>query len=209
MKKYCVGRVYKISNSVDDKLYIGSTSDTLSRRMCGHRMYCNNGCTSPVYNHMRTVGIANFNIVLLERMLDVTKEELRAKEDYYIKLLNTVNAGLNGKYEDGGICSHNKPRPFCKECGGSAICAHNKQRAFCKDCHGSALCIHNKQRAFCKECMGSGLCVHGKHKASCKVCNGPKYTCADCNKVYCSKYSLNAHIKRKHMAQVVAIEALP
>ena len=158
---------------------------------------------------MRNVGVQNFNIIILERLQDVLKEDLRAREDYYIKLFNTVNNGLNSKYEDYGVCQHNKNRAYCKECKGSAICPHNKQKAFCKDCNGSALCTHNIQKAYCKVCRGSAVCPHNKFKASCKQCNVGKYKCEICNKTYCSKYVLNNHNKKKHTAPVVVLEVLP
>ena len=205
MKTYEIGRVYKITNSIDDKLYIGSTTDTLSRRMSNHKMHCKNGCQSQVYKHMREIGVQNFNIVILERFQDVLKEDLKAREDYYIKLFNTVRNGLNSKYEDYGICEHNKNRAYCKECGGSAICPHNKQKAFCVECKGTAMCCHGRQKAYCKICHGSGVCQHNKFKNSCKLCSAGKYKCDICNKTYCSKYVLEGHNKKKHTANVVVL----
>ena len=37
MEKYKSGKFYKIVNTIDDKVYIGSTIRSLSQRMGGHR----------------------------------------------------------------------------------------------------------------------------------------------------------------------------
>ena len=188
MKVYAIGRVYKIENTIDDKLYVGSTVDTLSRRMVGHRAAIKKGKEFPLYIHMRANGVENFNIILLEQMENINKENLRAREDHWIKQLDTVKNGLNGRYEDGGICQHNKRRELCKECGGGSICEHNRQRSQCKDCGGSQICEHNKRRDRCKDCGGASICEHNRLKNQCKDCGGSqicehnrlKNQCKDC-----------------------------
>jgi hypothetical protein len=172
MRSYAIGRVYKIVNTMDELIYIGATGATLSHRMVQHRANAKTGKTSTIYTHMRDIGIEKFSIILIEQLENVTKEQLRAKEDKWIKELDTVNNGLNGRYEMGQTCIHNKRRSNCKECGGSAICIHNKYRSSCKECNGSAICIHNKQRLQCKECEGSSICIHNKYRSSCKECKG-------------------------------------
>lgn len=189
MRSYAIGRVYKIVNSVDELKYIGSTGATLSRRMVGHRCNAKKGKTFTIYTHMREIGIDKFSIILIEQLNNVTKEQLRAREDYWIKELDTVNNGLNGRYEMSPICPHNKQHAQCKECGGCNICIHNKYWFQCKECEGSSICIHNKRRNSCKEC------------------NGDKYKCELCNKVYCSNNSLKYHNLKHH--PIIIVEPIP
>ena len=37
MPDYSTGKIYKILNNIDDNVYVGSTVDTLGRRMAKHR----------------------------------------------------------------------------------------------------------------------------------------------------------------------------
>jgi len=173
MKKY-FGRVYKIQNDVDDLVYIGSTIQTLAMRMGGHRSDCRKekNKNHKAYKHMRSIGIEHFKIVLIENMENCTKEELRAKEDYYIKQFNSVKNGLNGCYSYGEKCEHGKRRSYCKPCGGSQICEHGRQRHKCEPCGGASICEHGKVRNYCKTCGGSQICEHGRQKHKCKPCGG-------------------------------------
>ena len=177
--KRFTGRVYKISNDIDDLLYVGSTTTALSKRMWKHRDNTKLGKQSCIYKHMREIGVEHFKIVLLEMHENITKEELRAIEDKYIKELDTVANGLNGRYECGWKCEHGKLRWLCKICDGSQICEHKNRKYRCKECNGSQICEHNKR------------------KYHCKICNGNKYHCDICDKTYCSKSGLNRHFKSK------------
>lgn len=92
------GTIYKIINSVDDKIYIGSTICTLNHRMGRHRTDARNGDKKLVSAYMRQVGINQFRI---EAVLSVTvnsREELRILEQQEINkvdpklLLNSIHA---------------------------------------------------------------------------------------------------------------------
>lgn len=56
---YGVHKVYKITNSIDDKIYIGSTKARLSHRMATHRS--NNDCIE-LKTHIKKIGIQHFKI---------------------------------------------------------------------------------------------------------------------------------------------------
>lgn len=100
MKIYEVGYIYKIVNDVDDKIYIGSTTSSLSARMYRHRSDAKNCKMNKLklYNHMREIGIEHFKIELVEEIKNCVRNQLRILEDKYIKLLDTVKNGLNGRY---------------------------------------------------------------------------------------------------------------
>ena len=61
-------KVYKIINSIDDEIYIGSTKNTLSRRMAEHRRSCKKEEKKNIilYIHMKKHGIDNFFIEIIE-----------------------------------------------------------------------------------------------------------------------------------------------
>lgn len=93
------GRVYQIVCDCGcNQKYVGSTKQTLSQRMTKHRHDANR-VLSPLYLHMREVGTEKFRIIrleLIENCLD--KEQLRAREQYWIGQFDTLKNGLNGRY---------------------------------------------------------------------------------------------------------------
>ncbi len=81
MDKYSTGKIYKVVNSIDDKIYIGSTTSALYRRMCNHRAKARNVSKESIfYTHMRTIGIEHFKIILIKSFPCSNKDELEAEE---------------------------------------------------------------------------------------------------------------------------------
>ena len=94
------GKIYKIepiNNGDDGDIYIGSTKEKyLSRRFNHHKdsyEYWKNGKYNKVmvYDLFDKYGIENCEIILLENVNYNTKDELHAREKYYIKSLKCVN----------------------------------------------------------------------------------------------------------------------
>ena len=91
-------KIYKITCSCCDKVYVGSTGRTtngLRCRMYNHHADCNKGRTSKLYNHMREQGFEKFTILLLEAVEVVDIDEQRKLENDKIEELDTINKGLN------------------------------------------------------------------------------------------------------------------
>jgi group I intron endonuclease len=84
---YHKGKIYKIVNDINDDIYLGSTVKQLSNRMGGHRSKAKQFPERKIYITMNEIGIAHFKIILVESYKCETKDELRAREDYYINLL--------------------------------------------------------------------------------------------------------------------------
>lgn len=80
--------VYKIINDIDDKIYIGSTSTELWHRMSQHRADARKGEKSPLYRHMREIGIEHFKI---ELVCNTDKEHLREVEESIINNVSGCN----------------------------------------------------------------------------------------------------------------------
>ncbi|WP_396128028.1 GIY-YIG nuclease family protein [Clostridium sp.] len=83
---YKRGKIYKICNDVDSELYIGSTVKNLANRMSRHRS-ASKIQDSKVYLKMNKLGQNHFKIILLEEYSCETREQLRAREQYWIDLL--------------------------------------------------------------------------------------------------------------------------
>lgn len=100
MDKPFIGRIYKIVNDIDDRIYIGSTRNTLRDRMYNHRGCSRDEerCQSKIYRFMREVGVDHFQIFLLEEKEVKNRDELVALEDEYIMKFDSINKGLNEFY---------------------------------------------------------------------------------------------------------------
>ena len=96
---YKNGKIYQILNNVNDDIYVGSTCQALSKRMYEHRSTCNNSydAKAKLYQLMREIGQDNFYIELIETYPCNSKEELNAKEGYYIRERATLNMAIAGR----------------------------------------------------------------------------------------------------------------
>ena len=84
MPCYQNGKVYKIVNDVDDKIYIGSTCNPLYKRLYGHKSRGKGWQPEfTFYHHLNKVGWDNVRIILIENYPCKTMDELRARERYH------------------------------------------------------------------------------------------------------------------------------
>jgi hypothetical protein len=101
---YSKGKIYKIVDNTTDNIYVGSTcQDTLAMRLAGHvRTYKSYlaGVTNRYVSSIEIIKNNNYNIVLLENYPCNNKDELLARERYYIELLNSINKIKVPKYID-------------------------------------------------------------------------------------------------------------
>jgi len=78
-------------NDVDDLIYVGSTvKQYLSERMGTHRFQYNKPehTGRKLYEHMKTIGIGHFKLIRLESYPCKSKDELRAREQFWKEKLN-------------------------------------------------------------------------------------------------------------------------
>ena len=96
---YKNGKIYKILNNVDDNVYVGSTCQTLSKRMAKHRENINKKekCNCKLYKHMQQYGKECFYIELIEEYPCETIEQLRKRAGEFIRLLGTLNSKVSGR----------------------------------------------------------------------------------------------------------------
>lgn len=89
-----LGIVYIITNSINGKVYIGQTIQSLKDRWYGHcRINCSkNEADMRIKRAILKYGKENFNIRELERC---RVEDLDEREIYYIDLYNSFNNGYN------------------------------------------------------------------------------------------------------------------
>jgi len=103
VNNYNNGKVYKIESHLGDKVYYGSTTKKLlSQRMTKHRGdykgWLKGKChlvTS--YYLFEEYGLENCKIILVESCPCETKDELKARESYYIRNFDCVNKYIPGR----------------------------------------------------------------------------------------------------------------
>ena len=109
MINYNKGKIYKIEpicEHDDHEIYIGlTTKDKLCQRMATHRNDYKKwlkGKASKLtsYDLFNKYGLENCRIVLIESVNASTKDELLARESYYIKELPCVNKCISHKSEE-------------------------------------------------------------------------------------------------------------
>lgn len=97
--------IYKITNLVNNKIYIGETTRTIQTRWNEHKSSCQNenskGYNYHLHNAMRYYGIINFKIEEIEKCED---NERFIRETYYIQLYKSYDRkkGYNDVIEGEG-----------------------------------------------------------------------------------------------------------
>lgn len=85
--------IYKIICMVNNKVYIGQTTESLKLRFKRHMGYQKNNYDTKFYRAVRKYGVENFCIEELARA--TSKEELNILEEKYIKDFNSISDGYN------------------------------------------------------------------------------------------------------------------
>lgn len=126
MSKFRNAKIYKLISAQTPLIYIGSTYQTLYSRMSGHRRDYNYyvvGNGSDLNSKRSNLDILQYNdtrIVLIERFPCKSREEMVAREQYWIdKTLNCVNnyraKGLPKREADKVYYEANKERILQKQ----------------------------------------------------------------------------------------------
>ena len=90
--------VYKIINTINDKVYVGITAKSLEERYHQHLRQLSVGNDRRLYCAMRELGVENFSIVQIDTANSY--DELLEKEVYYVHYYDSKNNGYN--MTDGG-----------------------------------------------------------------------------------------------------------
>lgn len=100
MKLKTYGVIYKITNKIDNKIYIGQTTGEFNCRYSGGNWWKHTSNRHLKYS-VSKYGIESFYV---NRKLDIafSKEELDEKEIYWIKHYNSTNSKFGYNKKDGG-----------------------------------------------------------------------------------------------------------
>lgn len=93
--------IYKITNKINNKIYIGQTYKPINVRFKEHLKESNKIKSKHlICRAIKKYGKNNFTIELIDTA--ITKEELNAKEIYWIKQFNAKNKSVGYNLTDGG-----------------------------------------------------------------------------------------------------------
>ena len=101
-KDYNNGRIYCIRNHITDDIYVGSTTQALSKRMQKHKfsMKYERDNKTLVYQKMNELGAEHFYIELIEEYECENIEQLRKREG---EVIRELKPSLNKRVEDRTI----------------------------------------------------------------------------------------------------------
>ena len=99
-----MGYIYKITNTINQKVYIGKTERTIEQRFKEHceEAFRERGETRPLYRAMRKYGIEAFSIELLEETLNTD-----IREQYWIDFYQSYYCGYNATLGGEGKTLYN------------------------------------------------------------------------------------------------------
>lgn len=98
-----MGYIYKITNIINNKIYIGKTSYSVEDRFKQHiKDSVKDRCEKrPLYNAMNKYGVENFTV---ETIGEYPEEQLNEKEQYWIDYFHTYEDGYNATKGGDGMC---------------------------------------------------------------------------------------------------------
>ena len=98
MPNYQDGKIYTIRNYADNEMvYVGSTTQTLSRRLAKHRTDCKRGSSISLYSHIENNDWTGWYIELYEVYPCDNRTELDKREGEVIRDIGTINKCIAGR----------------------------------------------------------------------------------------------------------------
>ena len=111
---YNNGKIYCIRNSINDEIYVGSTTQRLSKRFCWHKKDTKKQ-NSNLYKEMQRLGVEYFYIELIEHYPCSSKEELHKREGEIIREMATLNQRVSGRnHKEYYLENHEKELNRCR-----------------------------------------------------------------------------------------------
>ena len=105
MIQQTTGFIYKITNLVNDKIYIGQTRQPYEQRFIQHKSHARTGCSNhKVARAFRKYGDENFIVELVE---ECDLNELDAREKYWIAFYQSTKDDYGYNISDGGQTAPN------------------------------------------------------------------------------------------------------
>ncbi len=95
--------IYKITNLINNKIYIGQTVKTLEQRWKEHLKSAKNNDHKHLYQSINYYGKNNFKIEIIDQANSI--DELNSKEKYWINYYKSLDPNIGYNNIDGGIAN--------------------------------------------------------------------------------------------------------
>lgn len=95
-----MGIIYIIINKVNNKVYIGQTTQTFKKRISAHNSALHRGSNTKLYKAIREYGVCNFEAKIIEKCDD---KDLNDREKYYIDKYDSFKNGYNSNRGGSGL----------------------------------------------------------------------------------------------------------
>ena len=89
--------IYSATNKINNKQYVGLTTQTLEQRISGHKTDSKFKPNIKFYRAVNKYGFENFEFKVIEKDIE-SLEELKQREKYWIKKLDTYKNGYNSTF---------------------------------------------------------------------------------------------------------------
>ena len=107
-----MGIIYKITNTINNKVYIGLTNQTLHNRWISHKAQASCGNEKHLYSSIRKYGVDAFTIEKIDESRDF--KELGEKERYWINFYDSCNSDKGYNLTMGGESNQMDANPRAK-----------------------------------------------------------------------------------------------
>ena len=204
--------IYKIENTIDDKVYVGGTKQKLSYRFNNHKHEAIRGCRKTISQHIRELGYDKFFITELERKeVEDIQQKCMAEQEW----INTLQPALNdirayrspADWKEGNhkyyIANKEKIRVRQKiydeehkeQLDIASKKYYNEHKEKWTECRNRNKDIINSRRRTTK--IRAKANAYVKKRAQDAIAT-QKFKCERCSICYGVKRSLQRHIKIKH-----------
>ena len=85
--------IYKVTNNINGKVYIGQTKRSLNTRISNHKSLANKGSNYQIHRAIRKWGFDTFYWMVINQCDDI--DTLNLLEQYYIEYFDSVKNGYN------------------------------------------------------------------------------------------------------------------
>ena len=128
-----MAHIYKITNTINNKGYVGKTAQKPEKRWKAHLYSAKTNGPMAISRAIRKHGEKNFKFEVIE---ECSVEEMNLKETYWIGRLDTFKNGYNSTLGGEGIVGAIRER--------GAVHPHAKA-VDCYDLEGNYLCTYNSK----------------------------------------------------------------
>lgn len=161
------GSIYKISNVINNKNYIGCTTKPIKERVKEHFNRCLNGTSKTKFcNSIRKYGMENFKIKLLTKC---ELNEIYEKEKYFIKKYDSFKTGLNSTIGGEGCTGYKHSKSVRKKISTSLLNGNSHKGKTYDDIYGKNSNIEKKKRGITAKRNWKNLTIKQKEKKIKKI----------------------------------------